>query len=28
VWAFICLREPPTPDPRFETAREDEPQGS
>ncbi len=25
VWAFICLREPPTPDPRFETAREGEP---
>ena len=22
IWAFICLREPPTPDPRFETARE------
>jgi aquaporin Z len=21
VWAFLCLREPPSPDPRFETAR-------
>jgi len=28
IWAFICLREPPTPDPRFETAREDEPESS
>ena len=26
VWAFLCLREPPTPDARFETARADEPQ--
>jgi MIP family channel proteins len=26
VWAYVCLRVPPTPDPRFETAREDEPQ--
>ncbi len=26
VWAFVCLREPPTPDPHFETARADEPQ--
>ena len=25
IWAFVCLREPPTPDPRFETARADEP---
>jgi MIP family channel proteins len=25
VWAFLCLRVPPTPDPRFETARADEP---
>jgi MIP family channel proteins len=25
IWAFLCLREPPTPDPRFETARADEP---
>jgi MIP family channel proteins len=25
VWAYLCLRVPPTPDPRFETAREDEP---
>jgi glycerol uptake facilitator-like aquaporin len=25
VWAFLCLREPPTPDSRFETARADEP---
>ena len=28
VWAFLCLRVPPKPDPRFETAREDEPEGS
>jgi aquaporin Z len=26
VWAFLCLREPPRPDPRFETARADQPQ--
>jgi len=25
VWSFLCLRVPPTPDPRFETAREDQP---
>ena len=25
VWAFVCLREPPPPDPRFETARVGEP---
>jgi MIP family channel proteins len=25
VWAFLCLRVPPTPEPRFETARADEP---
>ena len=25
VWAFICLRVSPTPDPQFETARSDEP---
>jgi MIP family channel proteins len=25
IWAFVCLREPPTPDPRFETSRVDEP---
>ena len=25
IWAFVCLREPPTPDPRFETARAGEP---
>ncbi len=25
IWTFICLREGPTPDPRFETARDDEP---
>ena len=25
IWAFVCLRVPPKPDPRFETAREDEP---
>ena len=25
AWAFVCLRVPPKPDPRFETAREDEP---
>src|SRR5688572_11266461 len=25
IWAFLCLRVPPKPDPRFETAREDEP---
>ncbi len=25
IWAFICLRVAPTPDPRFETARADEP---
>ena len=25
TWAFICLREAPAPDPRFETARADEP---
>jgi MIP family channel proteins len=25
IWAFLCLREPPIPDPRFETARLDEP---
>ncbi len=26
IWAFICLRDAPTPDPEFETARADEPQ--
>ena len=26
VWAFVCLREPPPPDPRFETARAGEPE--
>ena len=26
IWAFVCLREPPTPDPQLETAREDEPE--
>jgi aquaporin Z len=25
IWAFLCLRVPPTPDTRFETARPDEP---
>jgi aquaporin Z len=25
VWAFVCLREPPKPDTRFETARADQP---
>ena len=25
IWAFLCLRVPPTPDPQFETARVDEP---
>jgi hypothetical protein len=25
VWAFLCLRQPPTPDPHFETARAEEP---
>jgi MIP family channel proteins len=24
IWAYVCLRVPPTPDPRFETAREEE----
>jgi MIP family channel proteins len=26
IWAFLCLRVPPTPDPSFETAREIEPE--
>jgi MIP family channel proteins len=25
IWALLCLREPPTPDTRFETARADQP---
>jgi aquaporin NIP len=25
TWAYVCLRVPPTPDTRFETARADEP---
>src|SRR5918999_2535514 len=25
IWSFLCLREPPIPDPRFETARADQP---
>jgi MIP family channel proteins len=25
AWSYVCLREPPRPDPRFETARVDQP---